>query len=323
LEIENKNGEYKMSDFITILIIAALFVIYKTVIIVPFKYAYVKERFGKKQAILEPGIHFLVPLMDRIAYKQNMKEVAYDVPPQECITKDNVPVNVDGILYLRVIDPEKASYEINDYLTATTQLAKTTLRAEIGKLNLDDTFAEREEVNSKVIAQLDQATDPWGIKVTRYEIRNISPPPQVLQSMELQMKAERDKRAEVTISEGERASRINRSIGERQEAINISEGEKIKKINEAEGKALEIELISQATANGLKAIAKAIANKGGKEAVDLQIIQAYLENLGKIFTTSKSTVLPPSIGNIAATFEGLSKVTHKMPEINAPTKGGK
>ncbi|MCB1176341.1 MAG: paraslipin [Leptospiraceae bacterium] len=302
-----------MSDFFTVLVIIALVVIYKTIVIVPFQFAYVKERFGKKQDILNAGYHFLLPFVDQIAYEHSLKEVAYDVPPQECITRDNVPVNVDGILYIRVIDPERASYEINDYLIATTQLAKTTLRAEIGKLNLDDTFAEREEVNSKVISQLDQATDPWGIKVTRYEIRNITPPPQVLQSMELQMKAERDKRSEITISEGDKASRINRSMGERQESINISEGEKQKRINEAEGKALEIEYISSATANGLKLISKAIAKQGGKDAVNLQIAQAYLDNLGKLFTTSKTTVLPPSVANIAATFEGLSKITNQLP----------
>lgn len=316
-------------DFFTILFIVLLIVVAKTIVIVPEKYAYVQERFGKKKAILDSGFHFLIPFIDRIAYKHSLKEVAYDVPPQECITKDNVPVSVDGILYLKVIDPEKASYEINDYLLATTQLAKTTLRAEIGKLNLDDTFAERDEINSKVIAQIDHATDPWGIKVTRYEIKNITPPPQVLQAMELQMKAERDKRAEITTSEGERAARINRSIGERQEAINISEGEKQKRINEAEGKAKEIELIATATANGLKAIAQAIAKKGGREAVDLQVAQAYLENLGKVLNTSKSTILPPNVANIAAVFEGISKVTQNFPHVTTnqpqtnPTKGEK
>jgi len=308
-----------MFDFLTILFIIGLIVIYKTIVIVPHKFAYVQERFGKKKAILESGFHFLIPVIDRIAYRHTLKEVAYDVPPQECITKDNVPVNVDGILYLRVIDPEKASYEINDYLLATTQLAKTTLRAEIGKLNLDDTFAERDEVNSKVIAQLDQATDPWGIKVTRYEIKNITPPPQVLQAMELQMKAERDKRAEITVSEGDRTARINRSVGERQEAINISEGERQKRINEAEGKAKEIELVATATANGLRAIAQAIAKKGGRSAVDLQVAQAYLENLGKVLHSSKSTVLPPNVANIAAVFEGVSKITQNFPHTTGST----
>jgi regulator of protease activity HflC (stomatin/prohibitin superfamily) len=310
-------------DYLTIFFIIVLIVIYKMIIVVPHKNAFVQERFGKKKAILQSGFHFLIPFIDKVEYEHSLKEVTYDVPPQECITKDNVPVNVDGILYLRVIDPEKASYEINDYLLATTQLAKTTLRSEIGKLDLDDTFADRDGVNSRVIAQLDQATDPWGIKVTRYEIRNITPPPQVLLSMELQMKAERDKRAEITISEGERASRINRSLGERQESVNMSEGEKLKKINEAEGKAQEIELVATATANGLKAVSKAIGKKGGRDAVDLQVAQAYLENLGKVFLSSKSTVLPPNIANIAAVFEGVSKVTQNFPQTTGTTKGDK
>ncbi|HRG46251.1 MAG: paraslipin [Leptospiraceae bacterium] len=303
-----------MGATFTVIFIIAIIFVYKTFIIVPEQYAYIKERWGKYQdPPLKPGFHFLIPIMDRIHYEHSLKEVAYDVPPQECITKDNVSVEVDGILYIKILDPAKTSYGIDNYLLATTQLAKTTLRSEIGKLNLDDTFSERESINQNVVRQVDHATDAWGIKVTRYEIKNITPPKQVLHSMEQQMRAEREKRAEITISEGEKAARINRSLGERKEAINISEGEKQKRINEAEGRAIEIEMIATATATGIKAVAEAIAKKGGDDAVDLQITQGYLESFGKILVSSKTTVLPSNMANIVGAFEGLSKVTGSFP----------
>ena len=179
-------------DFLTVLLILVLIIIYKTIVIVPEKYAFILERFGKYKDTLSAGYHFAIPFVDQVHYKHSLKEIAYDVAPQECITKDNVPVEIDGILYLKIIDPFKASYGIDNFLLAVSQLAKTTLRSEIGKLNLDDTFAERDEINSKVVSQIDAATDPWGIKVTRYEIKNINPPMQVLNSMERHMKAERD-----------------------------------------------------------------------------------------------------------------------------------
>ncbi|MBE7411748.1 MAG: paraslipin [Leptospiraceae bacterium] len=308
---------------VTIVFILLTILVLKTFIVVPQQYAYIKERFGVYKGALYAGFHFLIPLVDKIHYRHSLKEIAIDVPPQECITKDNVPVEVDGILYMKVMDPQKASYGIDNFLLATTQLAQTTLRSEIGKLHLDDTFAERDEINSNVVRQIDHATEPWGIKVSRYEIRNITPPKQVLMSMEQQMRAEREKRAEITISEGERASRINRSMGERQEAINISEGDKMKLINEAEGKAKEIELIATATASGLKAISSAISNKGGSEAVELQIAQNYLTSLGKVITTSKTTVIPTNVANILGIFQGLSKVTNTLPSISPTVKGEK
>jgi regulator of protease activity HflC (stomatin/prohibitin superfamily) len=304
---------------ITILVVFAILFIYKTFVIVPEEYNFIKERVGKYvEPPLGPGFHFLIPFIDKIHYQHTMKEVAYDVPPQECITKDNVSVEVDGILYLKIFDAARASYGIDNYLLATTQLAKTTLRSEIGKLNLDDTFSDRDQINQAVVKQVDHATEPWGLKVTRYEIKNITPPKQVLHSMEQQMRAEREKRAEITISEGERASRINRSVGEKQEAINISEGEKLKRINEAEGKAKEIEFVATATANGIKLVAEAISKPGGQDAVDLQITQGYLEGFGKILGTSKTTVLPSQMANIVGVMEGISKITHSLP-----TKGDK
>lgn len=219
------------------------------------------------------------------------------------------------------MDPYKASYGIDNYLMASAQLAKTTLRSEIGKLSLEETFSEREMINSNVVSQVDEATDPWGIKVTRYEIKNITPPRSVLHEMEQQMKAEREKRAEITLSEGERQSRINRSEGEKMEAINISQGEKFKRINEAEGRAASIEIMAEASAQGIKLISEAISQKGGLEAVDLRIIQEYIDSVGEILATNKTTVLPTNVASILSFFEGVSKVTGKLPQLTP--KGGK
>jgi regulator of protease activity HflC (stomatin/prohibitin superfamily) len=306
-------------EALTIVFIIVVFFIVKTFIIVPQQYAYIKERLGVPRGILEPGFHFLIPLIEKIQYKQVLKEVAIDVRPQVCTTKDNVLVEVDGILYLQVIDPYKASYGIDNFYLATEQLAQTTLRSEIGKLMLNQTFSERDEINSNVVRQIDEATDPWGIKVNRYEIRNITPPKTIIVEMENQMKAERERRAEIILSEGERESRINRSMGERQEAINLSEGDKMKLVNEAEGKAREIELVAEATARGLRSIAEAISMQGGRQAVQLQITQEYLQGLGNIFSKSKTTILPETLANIKGIFEGVSKVTSTFPNDSGAT----
>lgn len=308
----------------TILFVVVIFFIMKTFIVVPQQYAYIKERLGVPKQILEPGFHFLIPIIEQVKYKQVLKEVAIDVRPQVCTTKDNVNIEVDGILYLQVIDPYKASYGIDNFYLATEQLAQTTLRSEIGKLLLNQTFSERDVINSNVVRQIDEATDPWGIKVNRYEIRNITPPRTIIVEMENQMKAERERRAEIITSEGERESRINRSMGERQEAINLSEGDKLKLVNEAVGKAQEIELIAEATANGLQAIAESISQQGGRQAVQLQITQEYLEGLGSVFGKSKTTILPETLANIKGVFEGISKVTATFPhdsgaQANIPT----
>lgn len=297
----------------TIFFIVVIFFIVKTFIVVPQEYAYIRERLGAYRGTLEAGFHFLVPLIDQIRYKQVLKEVAIDVRPQVCTTKDNVQVEVDGILYLKVVDAYKASYGIDNFFLATEQLAQTTLRSEIGKLMLNETFSERDKINLSVVRQIDEATDPWGIKVNRYEIRNIQPPKTIILEMENQMKAERERRAEIITSEGEREARINRSMGERQEAINLSEGDKSKLVNEAEGKALEIELVATASAKGLKAIAESISKSGGRQAVQLQITQEYLTGLGGIFAKSKTTILPESLANIKGVFEGISKVTSTFP----------
>ena len=297
--------EYFVPIVIIMLIIITLF---KTAKVVPQKSAFVVERLGKYSKTLEAGFHILLPFIDKIRYKLSMKEVAIDVPPQVCITKDNVSVEVDGILYLKVMDPVKAAYGINNFKFATTQLAMTTMRSEIGKLELDRTFVERESINGNVVEAVDMASDPWGIKVTRYEIKNITPPESVQQAMEKQMRAEREKRAEIAHSEGERQSKINRAEGGRQEMISMSEGEKMKRINEAEGRALEIERVAQATAFGIREIASAIKEPGGENAVSLRIAEQWIGEFGKLAKVNNTMIIPTNIADISGTVASLTKV---------------
>ena len=284
-----------------IVILFAIFItLYNCACIVPQKKAYLVERLGRYRATLGAGLHILVPFIDRIAYKRDLKEVAIDVPPQQCVTRDNIIVEVDGLLYLQVIDPVKASYGIYDYLFACSQLAQTTLRSEIGKLELDRTFEERTAINAAICAEVDKASDPWGVKVTRYEIRTIKPPPSVLDAMEKQMKAEREKRAIIAESEGERQSRINRAEGVKQEAIALSEGEFQKRVNEASGRAEEIRLVAQATAEGIRNIANAIAETpGGYDAMNLRLAEQYIAEFGKIAKESSTVVVPSDVADVA------------------------
>lgn len=298
------------TSFIILLII--LFIVFKTFIIVPHQSAYIIERLGKYDKTLESGFHFLFPIIDRIAYKHILKEEAIDVPPQICITKDNVQVEVDGIVYLKVLNPVNASYNISDYKFSSIQLAQTNMRSEIGKLDLDLTFKEREIINRNMIASLDQATEPWGVKVTRYEIKNIIPPKEVLLTMEKQMTAERDKRAEIIFAEGEKISMINESEGKKIEAINISEGEKQKRINIAEGKAKKIQLLSNATAKAIESIASAISEPGGKEAMKLKIAEEYLINLEQVLKNTTTKVVPLGPAIIESFFSGMGKLTQIM-----------
>ncbi len=295
-----------------VFLLLLIFFVTRTFVVVPNQAAYIKERLGKYSGTMEAGFHFLIPFIDRVAYRTWLKEEVIDVPPQGCITKDNVQVEVDGILYLRVLDPKLASYGIDDYHFASIQLAQTSMRSQIGKLDLDMTFKERERINDAVVASVDVASDPWGIKVLRYEIKNILPPNSVLDAMEQQMKAERNKRAEILHSEGERASLINRSEGEKREAINISEGEKMKRINEAEGNAKQIELIADATAEALKVVADAVNGQGGRDAVHLRIAQQYIKQFGDVVAKSQTQVVPLSLANIKGVFEGVAKVTDTM-----------
>ena len=282
---------------LSILVIVALV---KTARIVPQRVQFVIERLGKYSRTLDAGFHILIPFLDKVAYRHSMKEKAVDVTSQTCITKDNIAVSVDGILYMQVVDARKASYGIEDYTNATTQLAQTALRSEIGKIDLDRTFEERETINSQVVEVLDRASEPWGVKVLRYEIKDIVPPTSVQDALEKQMRAERERRAVVAQSEGERQAKINVSEGEQQEIVNLSEAQKQKQINEAEGKAQEIALIAQATADSLKKIAEAINQPGGADAVNLRVAEQYVKEFGELARTNNTLILPSNLGDIGA-----------------------
>ncbi|NBU97657.1 MAG: paraslipin [Spirochaetia bacterium] len=256
------------------------------------------ERLGKYHQTLEAGLHFLIPFIDIVTYKHILKEQAIEVQPQICITKDNVQVKVDGVLYIKVIDPYKASYGIEDYKFASIQLSQTTMRAVIGTMDLDETFEARETINHRIVEVIEQAADLWGIRVNRYEIQNLSPPKSVLESMEKQKTAELNKKAEISISEGDRDAKINRSQGLKEEAINKSEGEKQKRINEAEGKAREIEALSIATAKGIETVANSIKAKGGTEAMQLQIAQNFINQFVHLAKNNTDIVLPLDLSDI-------------------------
>lgn len=291
-----------MSEFMVVLAIFIVFILFlfaKTLTIVPQKSAYIVERFGKYRATLEAGFHILIPFIDNIAYKHSLKERAVDVPSQICITNDNISVEVDGIIYLQVIDPRKASYGINDFQFASTQLAQTTMRSVIGKLELDKTFEEREAMNTAIVDAVDKASDPWGVKITRYEVRNIIPPQSIKDAMEKHMRAEREKRALIAESEGERQAKINRAEGDKEELIQRSEGEKQKRINEAQGQAAEIEEVAMATAKGIREIATAINEEGGLNAVNLRVAEQYISEFGKLAKTNNSLIIPSNLSDIS------------------------
>ncbi len=291
-----------------VLIGLIIFILLKTAKIVPQKQAYIIERLGKYSKTLEAGFHILVPFLDKVAIKWSLKEESIDVIPQTCITADNVSVEVDGVLYLRIMDPVKALYGIRDYKKATKMLAMTTMRSEIGKLELDKTFVERETINASIVLAVDEASDPWGIKVTRYEIKNIEPPISVLEAMEKQMRAEREKRAEIALSEGERQSKINRAEGERQQMISVSEGEKLKRINEADGEAEQIKRVAMATAAGIREIASAINEPGGKNAVNLRIAEKWIREFGKLAKENNTMIVPTDLADISGTVAAMTKV---------------
>lgn len=294
-----------------------IFVAMKIFIVVPEKQAFIIERLGNFHKTLDSGLHLLIPFLDRIAYRHTLKEEVVDVQPQVCITKDNVQVEVDGILYIRVMDAKMASYGISNYHFAAAQLAQTSMRSEIGKLDLDQTFVGREKINDSVIRSVDEASDPWGVKVTRYEIKNINPPPSVIQAMEQQMRAERDKRADISLSEGERQATVNRSQGARQESINISEGEKQKRINEAEGRAQEIQLLADATAESLQMVAEAINAPGGNDAVNLRIAENFIAEFGNVLGKAETSVVPLDLAKIQGAFAGLNEI---LAGLQAPGK---
>ena len=294
------------SNLLPIMVIIILIILFKSIRVVPAQSAFVVERLGKYHTTFVAGIHLLIPFIDKIQYRHSLKEKALPVPPQPCFTEDNVKIDIDGVLYFKVVDPVKASYgitkrhytpKLQDYEYATIQLAQTIMRSVIGKMDLDTTFEERERINAEIIQNVDQATSPWGISVTRYEIQNIDFPTTVLKTMEKQVQADRDKRARILDSEGDMMSRIRRSEGEMQKLINISEGQKEKMINEAEGKAAEILSLSKATAIGILKIAEAISNPGGKDALTLQLTEDYITSLSSLAKNNNSIVLPLDMTN--------------------------
>jgi regulator of protease activity HflC (stomatin/prohibitin superfamily) len=294
---DGMSGSFLVVLFLAILV---LYVIAKTAVVVPQQSAYVVERLGKYSNTLNAGFHILLPFIDTIRYRHSLKETAIDIPEQVCITKDNVQVAVDGILYLKVLNPERASYGISDYNFALAQLAQTTLRSEMGKIELDRTFEERTNINIQVVNELDKASEPWGVKVLRYEIKNITPPKDVLNAMEKQMRAEREKRALILTSEGERDAAINQAEGEKQQVIKASEAKKQQQINEAEGAASAILAIAQATSEGLRKVAESIKLPGGQEAVQLRVAEQYIGKFGELAKSSNTLVLPASVSDVGS-----------------------
>ncbi len=300
----------------------AFIILLRTARVVPQKTVFIIERLGKYSRTLEAGFHILLPFIDRIAYKHSLKEVAMDVPPQACITKDNIQVEVDGILYFQIIDPVKTSYGVNDYAFASVQLAQTTMRSEVGKIDLDKTFEEREKINHEIVTAVDKAALPWGIKVTRYEIKNIVPPASIKDAMEKQMRAEREKRALIAESEGDKQAKINRAEGDKQEAIAKSEGEKMRRINEAEGRAQEIERVALATAKGIREIANAINERGGADAVNLRLAEQYIGEFGRLAKANNAMIIPSNLADVAGLVGSMAKVFTSM-SAGPGAEGGK
>jgi regulator of protease activity HflC (stomatin/prohibitin superfamily) len=301
-------------SYFTITFVVILLVLLKMIRIVHMREVCVIERLGKFRLVLQPGLHILIPLVDRVAYTHETREQVLDVPPQSCISKDNIQIQVDGLVYLKVMDGHKASYGIEDYRRASVNLAQTTMRSEIGKLNLSQTFSERDTLNENIVKEIDNASDPWGIKVLRYEIKNISPSEKVVHTLEKQMEAERSKRAEVTLAEADRQAQIKISEGRQQEMINLSEGEKQKRINEAEGKAKEIEILASAKAEGLRLVTDALASDGGAQAMDMQLKEQFIDEVGKVIRHADISVVPSQVAQLNGFFEGMETVTSTIKE---------
>ena len=303
------------TTFILIVIVFLAFILISTMIkVVPQRTAIIVERLGKYRATFTAGFQIIIPFIDKVRYRHTLKEQAIDVAPQICITRDNIAVEVDGILYLQVLDPQKASYGIDNYRFASIQIAQTTMRSVIGKLELDRTFEERESINATIVEAVDKASEPWGVKVTRYEVKNISPPQSIRDAMEKQMRAEREKRAIIAESEGTKQAKINVAEGDKQEFILKSEGEKMRRINEAAGRASEIEQVANATANGLRAISKAISEENGLNAVNLRIAEQYLNAFGLLAKTNNTMILPSNLSDIAGVVATATSVFNEFKD---------
>ncbi len=288
-----------LTVILAIIIVLVVIILGWGIRIVPQKTAYVVERLGKYFATWDAGLHVLIPFIDKVAYKHSLKEAAIDVPSQSCITRDNIAIEVDGVLYLQIVSAEKASYGIANLLFAAIQLAQTTMRSQIGQIELDRTFEEREKINAAVVDALDKASEPWGVKVIRYEIKNIQPPQSIKDAMEKQMRAEREKRAVIAESEGAMQAKINVAEGDKREFILKSEGEKQKRINEAEGRAAEIKLVAEATATGIREIAKSIGESNGLQAVNLRVAEQFVNAFGNLAKTNNSMIIPANLSDMA------------------------
>lgn len=302
---------------VVVLVVFVILVLVKTAVVVDQQYEYVIERLGKYRTTLEAGFHILIPFFDKVAYKRSLKEQSIDIPAQTCITADNVSMEIDGCLYLQVVNSRLSAYGIENYNFAVAQLAQTSLRSAIGKISLDNTFEARETLNRQVVEALDEASQNWGVKVLRYEIKDIQPPRSVLEAMEKQMRAEREKRAEIAKSEGERQSTINRAEGDRSEAIARSEGEKMRRINEAEGQAQEILKVAEATAEGIRRVAEALNSPGGQDAANLDVAKKYLDQFGKLAKENNTMIVPANLADVS------SMVATVMSTLDHARKGGK
>src|SRR5580700_8058182 len=308
---------------IILMVVLVAIVLFKTATVVPQQSAYVIEHLGKYSRTLSAGFHILVPFMERIAYKHSLKEIAIDIAEQICITRDNVQVGVDAVLYMQVMDPHLASYGIANYGFAISQLAQTTLRSEIGKIELDRTFEARGQINTNVVSELDKASSPWGVKVLRYEIKNITPPKDVLSAMEKQMRAEREKRAVILASEGERDAKVNAAEGDKQRVIKQSEANKQRQINEAEGQAAAILAVATATAEGLRQVGIALSDRGGIEAMQLRIGEEYVKQFGNLAQSGTTLIVPANLTDLASIVTmatSIAKKTQGSPPGGAVTQ---
>ncbi len=290
-----------------ILILAVIFAV-KSIKVIPQQHAWVIERFGKFHKVLSPGLNFIVPFIDKVAYKHSLKEVPLDTPSQICITRDNTQLSVDGVLFFQVTDPERASYGTSNYLVAITQLAQTTLRSVIGRMELDKTFEERDVINNQVVAAIDEAALNWGVKVLRYEIKDLTPPAVILQAMQQQITAERQKRAVIAESEGKKQEQINLANGAREAAIAKSEGEKQSEINIAEGRAQATLTIARATAEALSKIAEATQTQGGDTAVNLKVAERYIDAFANLARTNNTLIVPSNLSDVSGVVGSLMKI---------------
>jgi regulator of protease activity HflC (stomatin/prohibitin superfamily) len=305
-----------MNIFAIALVVLVILVILRCIKVVPQQNAYVIERLGKFHEVLQPGFNIIIPFFDKVAYKHSLKEAAIDIPEQVCITKDNVQVAVDGVVFVQVVDPAKASYGISNYKFAVIQLAQTTMRSEIGKIDLDKTFEERTNVNRAIVSAIDEASIGWGVKILRYEIKNITPPKTVLNAMEKQMQAEREKRAVILTSEGEKQSAINQAEGQKEKVVLESEAIRQRQINEAEGQAEAIRAVASATAEGIREVAAALQEKGGLEAVQLRVAEQLVEQYGKLAKTTNTMIMPANFADMGAMITAAMSVVKQQTPSN-------